>query len=258
MMFENVYTTKMSASKKTLQARFQKIRSKKPRFSRLAALALSVALAVTCLTATFVLAAVGNEEKNFFVDGKGYAIEPILIENVLATHTDNYYVPLRATFEALGYTVTYDANKAKYQRLMDPNFTFPSYDTKVYRVRTDDAGETYVDDYNALAWHKNFVTNNVDYYIYGATNRMNMQMPIIEMTKENKTEYCQIGSREYSNGYAIAPVLIDDVAYIPLRIVATVVGGMDNVKWDDTKHDTYFEGALTFDEQTKTITVNTK
>lgn len=42
MMFENVYTTKMSASKKTLQARFQKIRSKKPRLSRLAALALSL------------------------------------------------------------------------------------------------------------------------------------------------------------------------------------------------------------------------
>lgn len=255
-MFENIYTTKMSASRKTLQARFQKIRSKKPRFSRLTALVLSAALAIACLTATCVLAAVGNEEKNFFVDGKGYAIKLILVENVLATHTDNYYVPLRATFEALGYTVAYDVDKAKYQRLMDRHYTFPAYDALVYYEMKDDAGETYINDFNSFAWRKNFVTNSADYYIYGATNRMNKQMPIIEMTKGNKTEYCQIGSCEYSVGYTIAPVLIDGVAYVPLRFVATAVGGMDNVKWDDAKHDTYFEGALTFDEQTKTVTVN--
>ena len=89
-MLENLYTTKMSANKKTLQNRFTKIRSKSGRISKIMAVVMSCAVALTMLGATIVMAAVGNEEKNFCIDGKGYAIEPILIENGLATHTDNY------------------------------------------------------------------------------------------------------------------------------------------------------------------------
>ncbi len=257
-MLENLYTTKMSANKRCLQNRFAKIRSKSGRISKIMAAVMSCAVAVTMLGATIVMAAVGNEQENFFINGKGYAIEPVLIENKLATHTDNYFVPLRKTFEALGYKVSYDVDKAKYQRLIDKQYTFPVYDAKVHFEFTDDEGNTFVNNENSFAWHKALVTNDVDYYIYGATGGMNMQLPIIEMTKDGKTEYCQIGSRRYSNGYAVAPVLINDTAYIPLRIVATIVGGYDNVQWDDARHDTYFKGALTFDEAAKTITVNTK
>ena len=204
------------------------------------------------------MAAVGNEEKNFFVDGKGYTIEPILIENNLATHTDNYFVPLRKTFETLGYKVSYDVDKEKYQEFMDGRYTFPIYDAKVHIEFTDDEGNIFVNNENSFAWQKQFVKSEADYYIYGATRRMNTQLPIIEMTKDGKTEYCQIGSLKYSAGYAVAPVLINGNVYIPLRIVAIIVGGDDNVQWDDAKHDTYFEGALTFDETAKTITINTK
>lgn len=257
-MLENLYTTKMSANKKTLQNRFTKIRSKNGRISKITAAVISCVIAATMVGGAVVMAAISNEEKNFFVDGKGYAIEPVLIENRLATHTDNYFVPLRKTFEALGYEVSYDVDKTKYQRLIDKQYTFPVYDSLVHIEFTDEEGNTYVNSENSFVWYKPLVTNDVDYYIYGATGRMNMQMPIIEMTKDGKTEYCQIGSRSYSHGYAIAPVLINDTAYIPLRIVAAIVGGDDNVQWNDEKHDTYFEGALTFDETTKTITVNTK
>lgn len=257
-MLENLYTTKMSANKKTLQNRFTKIRSKNGRISKIMAVVMSCAVATTMLGGAVVMAAIGNEEKYFFVDGKGYAIEPVLIENQLATHTDNYFVPLRKTFEALGYKVSYDVNKTKYQKLIDEQYTFPVYDAQVHIEFVDEDGNTYTNSTNSFVWHKPLVTNDIDYYIYGATGRMNMQMPIIEMTKDGKTEYCQIGSRRYSHGYAIAPVLINDTAYIPLRIVATIVGGYDNVQWDDAKHDTYFEGALNFDEATKTITINTK
>ena len=100
-MLENLYTTKMSASKKTLQNRFAKIRRKSGWGSKIMAAVMSCVLAAAMLGGAVVMAAVGNEEKNFFIDGKGYAIEPILIENRLATHTDNYFVPLRKTFEAL-------------------------------------------------------------------------------------------------------------------------------------------------------------
>ena len=255
-MLENLYTTKMSANKKTLQNRFAKIRSKSGRFSKMMAAVMSVVIAVTMLGGIVVMAAVGNEEKNFFVDGKGYAIEPILIENSLATHTDNYFVPLRRTFEALGYKVSYDADKVKYENEFDKYEVFPVFDENIVSMSLDN-GENITMDISQR-WHKPLVTNDVDYYIYGATGRFNRLFPIIEMTKDGKTEYCQIGSRNYSTGYANAPVLIDGVTYIPLRIVATIVGGDDNVQWNDEKHDTYFEGALTFDEGEKTITIRTK
>lgn len=257
-MFEKLYTTKMSASKKQLQGRFAKIRSKSGRVSKIMSAVMSGVLVLTLLCATVTMAAVGNEEQNFFVNGKGYAIEPILVENSLATHTDNYYVPLRKTFEALGYKVSYDVDKSDYEHLMDRVYSFPSYDTSVHIERKFDDGSTFIDEYNSFSWQKELVTNSVDYYIYGATFSLNRQMPIIEMTKDGKTEFCQIGSREYSTGYALAPVLMGSSAYIPLRAVASMVGGSGNVKWDNIKHDTYFEGVLTFDEVSSTIVIETK
>ena len=69
---------------------------------------MAIFVAVTMLCATVVMAAVVNEEEKFFINGKGYTITPILIENKLEVHTDSYYVPLCDTFEALGYDVFYD------------------------------------------------------------------------------------------------------------------------------------------------------
>ena len=59
-MLENLYTTKMSANKKTLQNRFTKIRSKSGRISKIMAAVMSCAIAVTMLGATIVMAAVGS------------------------------------------------------------------------------------------------------------------------------------------------------------------------------------------------------
>lgn len=60
-MFENLYTTKMSANKKTLQNRFTKIRRKSGRISKIMAAVMSCAVAVTMLGATIVMAAVGSD-----------------------------------------------------------------------------------------------------------------------------------------------------------------------------------------------------
>lgn len=60
-MLENLYTTKMSANKKTLQNRFTKIRSKSGRISKIMAAVMSCAIAVTMLGATIVMAAVGSD-----------------------------------------------------------------------------------------------------------------------------------------------------------------------------------------------------
>ena len=60
-MLENLYTTKMSANKKTLQNRFTKIRRKSGRISKIMAAVMSCAVAVTMLGATIVMAAVGSD-----------------------------------------------------------------------------------------------------------------------------------------------------------------------------------------------------
>ena len=60
-MFENLYTTKMSANKKTLQNRFTKIRRKSGRISKIMAAVMSCAISVTMLGATIVMAAVGSD-----------------------------------------------------------------------------------------------------------------------------------------------------------------------------------------------------
>lgn len=71
----------MSANKKILQNRFAKIRSKNGRLSKIMALVMSVAIAVTMLCATVVMAAVGSDElehwnKNevYFLSGMKFSI----------------------------------------------------------------------------------------------------------------------------------------------------------------------------------------
>lgn len=63
-MLENLYTTKMSANKKTLQNRFAKIRSKNGRISRVTAVVMSCMVAVTMLGATVVMAAYDGAAEN--------------------------------------------------------------------------------------------------------------------------------------------------------------------------------------------------
>lgn len=89
-MLENLYTTKMSANKKILQNRFTKIRSKSGRISKIMALVMSCAVAVTMLGATIVMAAVGSDglehwDKNeiYYKDGVKFSVN-VLGKNVPA------------------------------------------------------------------------------------------------------------------------------------------------------------------------------
>ena len=252
MMLENLFSTKMSAEKKHIQNRFTNIRFGRKNSSKFTTLTVSVLLILFATCAGVVAASVDNTGKNLFIDGKGHSVDLVLIENALATQTDSYYVPLRSTFEALGYEVNYDVNKKSYARFMGNRYTFPAFDAVINDTFIDENGvEHYIE--NAYLWQKELVTCEADYYIYGATASMNWQMPIIEMKKDGVTEFCQIGSRKYSKGYANAPVLIEGVTYIPLRAVAYMVGGDENVKWDFEKGDTCFKGVLTFDTDNLTI-----
>ena len=73
-MLENLYTTKMSANKKTLQNRFAKIRSKSGRISKIMAAVMSAAIAVTMLGATIVMAAVGSDGLEYWDKNEVYIL----------------------------------------------------------------------------------------------------------------------------------------------------------------------------------------
>ena len=80
-MLENLYTTKMSANKKTLQNRFAKIRRKSGRISKIMVAVMSCAVAITMLGATIVMAAVGSDglehwDKNeiYYKDGVKFSV----------------------------------------------------------------------------------------------------------------------------------------------------------------------------------------
>lgn len=100
-MLENLYTTKMSANKKTLQNRFTKIRSKSGRLSKMMALIVSVAIAVTFVCATVVMAAYDNIESDngidFYVKG-----EIVNLEHKPFIENNTVYIPLREVFEKVG------------------------------------------------------------------------------------------------------------------------------------------------------------
>lgn len=244
-MLENLYTTKMSANKKLLQNRFTKIRSKSGRISKLMALVMAVAIAVTMLCATVVMAAVdGLEIDNgiVIVNGERQTMDIKHIENSQYLHTDSYYVPLRQVFELLGCSVHYDVSKSTVPSYMQGTQSFPYY-----------------------SWEgkENLAVDSVTQQIYGATTGANTNMPVIEVVSgSGEKRYCQIGSERYTNAWAPPVLLMDHTAYISIRAVAyyLIPENEDagySILWDEVAHDTYYSGRLTFDEEALTLTIDT-
>ncbi len=88
-MLENLYTTKMSANKKTLQNRFTKIRRKCGQISKIMAAVMSCAVAVTMLGATIVMAAVGSDGLEHFTKNEIYYRDGMQF----TINVQNKYVP---------------------------------------------------------------------------------------------------------------------------------------------------------------------
>ena len=114
-MLENLYTTKMSANKKTLQNRFTKIRRKSGRISKIMAAVMSCAIAVTMLGATIVMAAVTAtyENQNEQIKYEIYnGSNMISLTNTPIIYGDSYYLPLRETLNAFGINdIQWDGGK---------------------------------------------------------------------------------------------------------------------------------------------------
>ncbi|MBP3361320.1 MAG: hypothetical protein J6N52_10730 [Clostridia bacterium] len=244
-MLENLYTTKMSSSKRVLQRRFTKIRSKSGRTAKIMSLVMTLALALALGAATVVMAAVdGLEIDNgiITVNGKKQTIDIQHFENSDYLSTDSYFVPLRKVFEMLGCKVNYNVPKSSVPDYMKGVESFPYY-----------------------AWEgkENLVTDFVTQQIYGATTGANANMPIIEVVSESGEKwYCQIGSEQYTNAWAPPVLLIDNTAYISIRAIAYYLipenEDVDySILWDSVAHDTYYSGRLTFDDETLTLTIDT-
>ncbi|MDO5396606.1 MAG: stalk domain-containing protein [bacterium] len=111
-MLENLYTTKMSANRKTLQNRFSKIRSESGRFSKIMAAVMSAVVAVTMLCATIVMASIESENEIVYEVYNGNT--KINLQNSPFIYNDNYYLPLRETLNAFGINdIEYDNGTIK-------------------------------------------------------------------------------------------------------------------------------------------------
>ena len=114
-MLENLYTTKMSANKKTLQNRFTKIRRKSGRISKIMAAVMSCAVAVTMLGGAVVMAAVtaNYENQNKQIKYEVYNGNKLIsLTNTPIIYGDSYYLPLRETLNAFGINdIQWDGGK---------------------------------------------------------------------------------------------------------------------------------------------------
>ena len=101
-MLDNIYTTKMSANKKTMENRFSKIRSSNTRIHKVMATLMTVVVIITMLCANVVMAMV--DEKT----SEQYIIEVKKAETILDYYNKPFvenntvYFPLRETFEKFG------------------------------------------------------------------------------------------------------------------------------------------------------------
>lgn len=237
-MFENYYTTRMSSSKKALQKRFTKIRTKKSRFSGPAAALLTVLVFASILCATVAMAAYDGlvtANGTLFVNGKDTPIQIVHIQNSEHLYTDSYYVPLRTAFEALGCTVNYSVD----------------------RNTAPDAFQHTQNSFPEYAWEgkEKLVTDAVTMQIYGATDNTNQNMPIIEvLSPSGERWYGQIASRYFTKGYAPPLVLIEGTAYMPIRALAAYVDG--DIEWDGAAHDSFYVGKLTWNPDEFSIVID--
>lgn len=245
-------TTQMASNKKTLKRRFEMIRNMKKTSKFMSALSAVIAVVMlgTTVFASGVLSdlAAAEEEYNgtIIVNGAEQKIDIQHIDNIRYLNTDSYYIPLRHAFEILGAAVRYGA----------PRDNVPT-------VYTAEASKGIFPTYRWDGLEELAVNDSLN-YIYGATTGTN-QNPIIKIYFDNDTQwFCQPGCEMYSKLNAdtlfswAPPVIIkNNTAYMPIRALAYIVGGDDNVKWNDDAHDTYYEGVLNFDEESLTIDIDT-
>ncbi len=124
IMLENLYTTKMSSDKKTLQNRFAKIRSKNV-FSKAVSAALSCAVAAALFGATIVMAAIDDYSIKIYYNDKKliFSQSPFFYEN-------SVYIPFRETMRKLGFEDS--------QILWDSGTVTLRTDTDNYTIRIGD------------------------------------------------------------------------------------------------------------------------
>lgn len=237
-MFRQFYTTSMSASKKQLQARFTKIRTRTGKGARMMSVFTACVLIVAAAAATIAMAASdGLQLKNgtIVIDNKKHPIDIRYVDNPQYLNADSYYLPLRKTFELLGCKVIYNAVPVKVSGELTAGF--PS--------TTANGGEKIP----AI-----MMRNNVN----GTDND-----GIITVVSPNGYEWhCRVGSERYKNVWAPPVIMVEGTAYIPIRAVAGYLipndeDGDRSILYDAFAHDSYYQGRLSFDSDTMTVTIDT-
>lgn len=235
-------TSSMANSKKQIKRRFTMIKNKYIPGKTAAAISAAFAFVIfifSILTGGVLASSVWENSGNVKINGTPHKMNIIHIDNAQYLYSDSYFVPLRQMFEALGCTVNYDIDRSlapKDWQIDEHTKSFPQY----------------------FPWLENLVTNEATSYLYGATETDNSNMPVIEIISPGGEKwYCQVGSKKYTNAWAPPVIIMENTSYIPIRAVAYYVGGGNNVQWDDSTHDTYYKGVLTWDSSSNAITIDT-
>lgn len=85
-MLENLYTTKMGSSKKTLQKRFMKIRSKSGKLAKMMSVVMTFVLIAALGTATVVMAAVGSDGLEYWGSNEAYYLSGMTFNVNIGSH----------------------------------------------------------------------------------------------------------------------------------------------------------------------------
>lgn len=194
-MFERLYTTKMSADKKTLQKRFSKIRSKSGRISKMMSFAMSILVAVTMLCATVVLASVVNEAPEQFKIDVKHGNTVIQLDNKPYVYDNTVYLPLRELMEKIG--------------LLDHENSYINWDNGKIEMelieKTPDAQTDKQIEY--LAYNYGIEIGKAEY-------TLNPSMAAMYQQKWNISNRKQM---------SYAPMLKDGVTYIPFEFVEYLI-----------------------------------
>ena len=216
-MFENIYTTKMSANKKQLQNRFTKIRSSSGRISKMMSFVMAIFVAVTFVCATVVMAALNSEEETkepITLYSRG---ESITLENKPFIQDNMTYFPLRETFEKLG-VFDIEGNELLW-----------------------DKGTIYIS-----------VTENEQKEPVSYTIKIGSNMIDIKHNKDPRIQTESIGVKLIPSG-DVSPLLIGDKTYVPYTYIDYMLNrGLGNIR----NHKRIFDFIFTINEETPTAFIS--
>ena len=207
-MLERLYTTKMSANKKTIENRFSKIRYQNNKIHKISATFMTVAVIITMLCANVVMAMVdGQDIEQYQIEVKKQG-STVQFTNKPFVENGVLYMPLRETIDKFG-------------------------DTYLKSVSWNDGTIDVVlinEHHNAGGFYRIKMDEKVM-----RLKHLDLDNPDIYSTLEN-TEYFHTSNQLIMGiGMKALPILKDGVTYIPIEDINYMLYSFLNIRDENNK-----------------------